>query len=256
MNPFVENLFRSRLASRRVQVGLWSSLCSNIIAEILAHSGFDWILFDTEHSPNELPGLLSQLQAMKSGHASPIVRVAWNDPVLIKRVLDIGFTSILVPFIESEGEAEKAVKACLYPPAGIRGVTGSGRASQYGRHANYLYEANDSICVILQIESLAGLNELDRIAKMDGVHGVFVGPSDLAASMGHIGNPSHADVQRTIADVGKRLSELGVPAGILSSSEESAKRYIQWGYSFVAVGSDIGLVANGASKLVALFAEQ
>jgi 4-hydroxy-2-oxoheptanedioate aldolase len=249
------NFFKDRLASNRLQIGLWSSLCSNIVAEILAHSGFDWILLDTEHSPNELPGLLNQLQAMKAGNASPVVRVAWNDPVLIKRVLDIGVGSVLIPFVENEGEAERAVRACLYPPAGVRGVTGSGRASQYGRCTNYLHDANDNVCIIVQVESIAGIHELDRIAQIKGVHGVFIGPSDLAASMGHIGNPSHQDVQAAIQNAGQRLADMGVPGGILSSSEESARRYIGWGYKFVAVGSDVGLVTNGATKLVASFAE-
>ncbi|WJR76879.1 HpcH/HpaI aldolase/citrate lyase family protein [Bradyrhizobium sp. NP1] len=249
------NRFKMSLASKKLQIGLWSSLCSNIVAEILAQSGFNWILLDMEHSPNELPGLLAQLQAMKSGSANPVVRVAWNDPVLIKRVLDIGATSILVPFVESEGEAERAVKACLYPPAGIRGVTGSGRASQYGRNVNYFRDANDNVCVLVQIETISGLLELDRIAHMRGVDGVFIGPSDLAASMGHIGNPLHEDVQVAIHKAGQTLADMGVPAGILSNSEESARRYIKWGYRFVAVGSDIGLVTSGSTRLVASFAE-
>ena len=172
-------------------------------------------MLDTEHSPNELPGLLIQLQAMKSGNASPVVRVAWNDPVLIKRVLDIGVTSVLIPFVENEGEADRAVRACRYPPEGIRGVTGSGRASQYGRNLNYLQEANDNLCILVQIESIAALNEIDNIARIKGVDGVFVGPSDLAASMGHIGNPSHQDVQAAIQNAGRRLAEFGNAGGHL-----------------------------------------
>lgn len=249
------NLFKASLASNKLQIGLWSSLCSNIVAEILAQSGLDWILFDMEHSPNELPGLLAQLQAIKSGSAKPVVRVAWNDSVLIKRVLDIGVTSILVPFVENEGEAERAVKACLYPPEGIRGVTSSGRASRYGRDFDYLRNANDNVCILVQIESIAALHELDRIAQMKGVDGVFIGPSDLAASMGHIGNPLHEDVQAAIEKSGQRLADMGVPAGILSNSEESARRYIAWGYRFVAIGSDVGLITSGSSKLIAAFAE-
>jgi 4-hydroxy-2-oxoheptanedioate aldolase len=249
------NRFKASLASGKLQIGIWSSLCSNIVAEILAHSGFDWILLDMEHSPNEVRGMLSQLQAMKFGSASPIVRVAWNDPVLIKRVLDIGATSVLVPFVESEGEAERAVKACLYPPAGIRGVTGSGRASRYGRNVDYLREANDDVCVLVQIESVTALHEVDRIAQVRGVQGVFIGPSDLAASMGHLGDPLHQEVQAAIQNAGRKLADMGVPAGILSSSEESARRYIEWGYKFVAVGSDIGLVTSGSTRLAFNFAE-
>jgi len=244
------NSFKSSIAAGKLQIGLWSSLCSNIVAEIIANSGFDWVLLDTEHSPNELPGLLSQLQAMKGGTATPIVRPAWNDPVLIKRVLDIGATCVLIPFVENEGEAEKAVKACHYPPAGMRGITGSGRASQYGRIKNYLGDANENVCVLIQIETEAALEQLESIARVKGVDGIFIGPSDLSASMGHIGNPLHPDVQKAIQISGRKLSNLGIPAGILTASEEDAQRYIEWGYKFVAVGSDAGLISMGADRLV------
>jgi 4-hydroxy-2-oxoheptanedioate aldolase len=251
---FVPNAFKDAIAAGRLQTGLWSSLCSNIVAEILAHSGFDWILLDMEHSPNELPGLLAQLQAMKGGTATPIVRPAWNDPVLIKRVLDIGATCILVPFIENEGEAEKAVKACHYPPLGIRGVTSSGRASQYGRVKNYLHNANENICVLVQIETEAALDQLDSIAQVKGINGVFIGPSDLAASMGHLGDPLHPEVQAVVRHAGRKLSNLGMPAGILAASEQDAQRYVEWGYKFVAIGSDTGIIANGSEKLAKVLA--
>jgi 4-hydroxy-2-oxoheptanedioate aldolase len=243
------NTFKSSIAAGKLQLGLWSSLCSNIVAEILANRGFDWVLLDSEHSPNELPNLLSQLQAMKGGTATPIVRPAWNDPVLIKRVLDIGATCVLIPFVENEGEAEKAVKACQYPPAGVRGVTGSGRASQYGRIKNYLDRANDNTCVLVQLETEAALDRLESIAQVKGVDGIFIGPSDLSASMGHVGNPHHTDVQQAIRLAGRKLSDIGTPAGILAVLEQDAQRYIEWGYKFVAVGSDAGLISMGADRL-------
>jgi 4-hydroxy-2-oxoheptanedioate aldolase len=247
------NSFKSSIAAGKLQIGLWSSLCSNIVAEILASSGFDWVLLDSEHSPNELPGLLSQLQAMKGGTVTPIVRPAWNDPVLIKRALDIGATCVLIPFVENEGEAEKAVKACKYPPDGVRGITTSGRASQYGRIRNYLDEANDNICILVQIETEAALEELEGISRVKGVDGIFIGPADLSASMGHIGNPLQPEVQEAIRLAGRKLSDIGMPSGILTASEEDARRYIEWGYKFVAVGSDAGLISTGADKLVESF---
>ena len=247
------NAFKHALASGRRQIGLWSSLCSNIAAEIVSDSGFDWILLDTEHSPNEIPGLLSQLQAVARGTATPIVRPAWNDAVLIKRILDIGAQSILVPYVQNPAEASSAVAAVRYPPAGIRGVTGSGRASRYGRVADYLRKADSEICLLAQIETRAGLDQLEAIAGVEGVDGVFVGPSDLAASLGRIGEPRHPDVQGAIENAAERLTAVGTPAGILAFGEDDAERYAGWGYSFIAVGSDLGLLARGADALARKF---
>jgi 4-hydroxy-2-oxoheptanedioate aldolase len=240
------NAFKAGLTAGKLQIGLWSSLCSNIAAEILAGCGFDWILLDTEHSPNEVPGLLSQLQAMASGSATPVVRPAWNDPVLIKRVLDIGAQSALLPYVQNAEEARRAVAATRYPPAGIRGVTGSGRASNYGRVTGYLQNADREICVLVQVETRAALDQLEAIAAVEGVDGVFIGPSDLAASLGHIGHPQHPEVQQALENAARRLKAADKPAGILTTNETEARRYIDWGYTFVAVGSDIGLLARGA----------
>lgn len=248
-----DNTFKRAIAAHRLQIGLWSSLCSNIAAEIIAQSGFDWILLDTEHSPNELPGLLSQLQALACSPVAPIVRPAWNDPVLIKRILDIGAQTVLVPFVQSAEDAARAVTACRYPPEGIRGVTASGRASRYGRVPNYLARANLEICVLVQIETQAGLDALEDIAAVDHVDGVFIGPSDLAASLGQIGNPGHADVQAAIADAARRLKSLAMPSGILAARQDDARRYIDWGFTFAAVGSDLGILAHGADALARSF---
>ena len=247
------NNFKQAIAQGRVQIGLWSSLCSNIGAEIVADSGFDWILLDGEHSPNEVPTTMSQLQALVGGTASPIVRPAWNDAVLIKRILDIGAQSILVPYVQNAEEAKRAVAAVRYPPAGIRGVAASTRANHYGRVNNYLKLADSEICLLVQVETRSALGELEAIAKVEGVDGVFIGPSDLAASLGHIGNPAHAEVQAALEDAVKRLKAVGKPAGILTLNEDEAKRYIQWGYTFVAVGSDIGLLGRGADALAKRF---
>lgn len=245
-----KNAFKAALRAKQVQIGLWCSLCSNIGAEILADSGFDWILIDTEHAPNELPSVLSQLQAFARGTATPIVRPAWNDSVLVKRLLDIGAQTLLIPFVEDAAEAERAVASCRYPPEGIRGITTGSRAARFGRVNNYLMEADREICVLVQVETLNAIDKLEAIAGTDGVDGVFIGPSDLSASMGHIGNPQHPDVQRIIEDAVKRISAAGKAAGILSPLETNARRYIEQGYQFVAVGSDIGLLAKAADGLV------
>ncbi|MEW6640261.1 MAG: HpcH/HpaI aldolase/citrate lyase family protein [Pseudomonadota bacterium] len=246
-----KNAFKAAIAAKQVQIGLWCSLCSNIGAEIIADSGFDWILVDTEHAPNELPSVLAQLQAMTRGTATPIIRPAWNDPVLIKRLLDIGAQTLLVPFVQNEDEAAQAVASCRYPPAGIRGITTGSRAARFGRVGSYLAEADREICVLVQVETLSAIERLDAIAAVDGVDGVFIGPSDLSASMGHIGNPSHPEVQKVIEDAVKRITKAGKAAGILAPVEADAQRYIQWGYHFVAVGSDIGLLAKTADGLAA-----
>ncbi|HTP84053.1 MAG TPA: aldolase/citrate lyase family protein [Alphaproteobacteria bacterium] len=247
------NAFKHALSQGRLQIGLWSSLCSNMAAEIISDSGFDWILLDTEHSPNEIPGLMTQMQAMERGTATPVVRAAWNDAVLLKRILDVGAQSVLIPFVQNADEARRAVAATRYPPQGIRGTAGSARGSRYGRVKDYLKKANTEICVLVQAETREALGQLEAIAKVDGIDGVFIGPSDLAASMGHIGELTHPEVQKAIEDAGRRLKALGKPAGILTLNEDEARRYISWGYTFVAVGADVGLLARSADTLAKKF---
>jgi 4-hydroxy-2-oxoheptanedioate aldolase len=248
-----ENPFKRRLLAKQLQIGLWCSLCSNISAEIVGDSGFDWALLDTEHAPNEVPTILGQLQAMARGTAAPVVRPAWNDTVLIKRLLDIGAQTLLIPFVQSAEEATRAVAACHYPPAGVRGITTGGRASRFGRVGSYLKEADREICVLVQVETMTAIDQIEAIAAVDGVDGIFVGPSDLSASMGHIGNPLHTDVQRAIKDAAERIAASGKVSGILTAAEVDARRYIEWGYRFVAVGTDIGLLAKHADQLAASF---
>jgi 4-hydroxy-2-oxoheptanedioate aldolase len=247
------NAFKHAIAAGRLQVGLWSSLCSNIGAEAVADSGFDWILLDTEHSPNEVPGLLSQMQAAGGGTTSLIVRPAWNDAVLVKRVLDIGAQSVLVPYVQNAEEARRAVASVRYPPAGMRGVAAAARASRYGRVKDYLKKADAEICLLVQVETRSALDQLEAIAGVEGVDGVFIGPSDLSASFGLIGNPQHADVQKALQDAVTRLKAVGKPAGILTTNEDEARRYIDWGYTFVAVGSDVGLLVRSADALAKKF---
>ncbi|WP_424630313.1 HpcH/HpaI aldolase family protein [Bradyrhizobium sp. SYSU BS000235] len=248
------NRFKSAIKQGKLQIGLWNSLCSPFATDVIADSGFDWILLDTEHAPNEIPNVLGQLQALSTSTATPIVRPAWNDTVLLKRVLDIGAQAVLVPFVQNAEEAKRAVAACQYPPSGVRGVTGSGRASRFGRVKDYLKHANDEICVLVQVETSEAISHLEEIAAVPGIDGIFVGPADLAASMGHIGNSAHPDVQAAIQDVVTRLKKVGKPAGILTPNEAEADRYIDWGYTFVAVGSDLGLLSKNADALAKRFA--
>ena len=247
------NAFKHAIANGELQIGLWCSLCSPITAEIGSHSGFDWLLLDTEHSPNELPDVLAQLHAIQAGTASAIVRPAWNDMVLIKRFLDIGAQTLLIPFVQNPEEARRAVEATRYPPDGIRGITGSGRASRYGRVKDYLKHASQELCLLVQVETKSALKRIEDIAGVDGIDGVFIGPNDLAASFGHIGNWAHPEVQAALADAVRRLKKIGKPAGILTPNEEEAKRFIEWGYTFVAVGADLGLLARGADALAKRF---
>jgi 4-hydroxy-2-oxoheptanedioate aldolase len=247
------NNFKLALAEGRLQIGLWCSLCSNITAEVVSDSGFDWLLLDTEHAPNEIPDLLQQLQAVARGSATPIVRPAWNDIVLIKRVLDIGAPALLIPYVQTAEEARRAVAATRYPPKGVRGVTASGRAARYGRVTDYLKKAHTELCLLVQVETRSALDQLEDIASVEGVDGVFIGPSDLAASLGHVGNPQHPEVQAALEEAVRRLVAIGKPAGILTPNEDEARRYIGWGYLFVAVGSDLGLLTRGADTLARKF---
>jgi 4-hydroxy-2-oxoheptanedioate aldolase len=247
------NELKRALAQGALQVGLWSTLCSNIGAEIIAHSGFDWILLDTEHSPNELPGLVQQLQAMGRGTATPVVRAAWNDPVLVKRILDIGAQSVLLPYVQTAEEAERAVQSVRYPPKGIRGVSAGSRSSQYGRVKDYQPRADAEICLLVQVETRAALDQLEAIAAVDGIDGVFIGPADLAASLGHLGDPQHPEVQTALRDAAARLKRVGKAGGILTIVEADARRYIEWDYTFVAVGVDTSLLARSADALAKAF---
>lgn len=251
------NAFKEAISARTTQIGIWQALASPYTAEICAGAGFDWLLFDAEHGPNDIPLVLSQLQAVAASSAEPVVRLPVADAVLVKQYLDIGARSLLVPMIETADTAEAMVRATRYPPFGNRGVGSAiGRASRWNRTPSYLHEAHKGICLLLQIESNAGLTQLESIAKIDGVDGIFIGPSDLAADLGHIGNPGHRDVQKAIEDALRRISNCGKPSGILIADETLAQRYIELGASFVAVGTDVTILSRGAETLAARFKHQ
>jgi 4-hydroxy-2-oxoheptanedioate aldolase len=248
-----ENPFKRALLAGRQQIGLWSSLASHVSVEILAGSGFDWLLLDMEHSPNELPMVHSQLQACAGTPAHPVVRPPWNDMVTIKRLLDSGAQTLLIPYVETEDEARDAVSFTRYPPEGVRGYASGARASGFGRIKDYPQLCASELCVLVQIESRLGLQNLERIAAVEGVDGIFIGPGDLSAALGHVGDLKHPEVQATVDDTIRRIVATGKPAGILTGDEALARHYVELGCLFTAVGSDIGLLARNAEQLAARF---
>jgi 4-hydroxy-2-oxoheptanedioate aldolase len=238
------NHFKHALKAGKPQIGIWSSLCSHIVADVLSNSGFDWVLLDTEHSPNELPMVQQQLHAMQGGTANPVVRVAWNDMVMIKRFLDIGAQSLLLPYVQTVEEAKNAVISINYPQQGMRGVAGGARAMGYGRIKDYHKKAPGELCLLVQVETRKAMASLDAIAEVEGVDGVFIGPNDLSADMGYLGNWQHPEVWKVMEDAAKRIRKAGKAPGILVG-EADGQRCIDMGYLFVAVGSDIGLLRTG-----------
>ena len=248
-----QNAFKRALKAGQPQIGLWSSLSSNYSVEVIAGAGFDWILLDMEHSPNDLESLLSQLQAAAPYASQAIVRVPWNDMVTIKRVLDAGAQSLLIPYVQNASEAKAAVSNTRYPPAGVRGVAGTTRATRFGRVKDYAKRAHEEICVLVQLETKPALEEIEKVAAVDGVDGIFIGPADLHASMGHTGETAHPAVMPLIEDCIRRIRKAGKAPGYLSPIEADAKRMLAAGTTFCAVGADIGLLARGAENLLAKF---
>ncbi len=246
------NHFKHAIAAGKLQIGLWCSLCSPVAIEVVSHSGYDWLLLDTEHSPNDVTDILGHLQAAQSGTASCIVRPAWNDIVLIKRYLDVGARTLLIPYVQNAEEARRAVTGLRYPPGGMRGVSGCTRANRYGRVKDYFKRVHDEVCLLLQVETRTALSNLEAIAEIDGVDGIFIGPNDLAADMGHLGNWQHPEVWNVMEDAARRMRKAGKAPGILVG-EADGKRCIDMGYLFVAVGSDLVMLARGADALAAKF---
>jgi len=247
------NNFKRAIAAGQQQLGLWSSLSSNYTVEVIAGAGYDWLLIDTEHSPNDLESVLTQLQAVAPYSTHPIVRVAWNDTVLIKRYLDAGAQSLLVPFVQNADEARAAVAATRYPPMGVRGVAGTTRANRFGRVPNYARRAHEELCVLLQVETRQALDNIEEICAVEGVDGVFVGPADLHASLGYPGETGNPAVVPMIEDAIRRIRKAGKAPGVLTSAEAEVRRYIEAGCLFTAVGSDVGVLVRGTEQLLAKY---
>ena len=248
------NTFKQRLQSGPAQIGLWLGLADPYCAELAANTGFDWLLIDGEHAPHDLRGLLGQLQAVAPYASQPVIRPVIGDTALIKQLLDIGAQTLLVPMVESAEQARELVRAMHYPPQGIRGVGSAlARASRWNSIPGYLDKADAQMCLLVQIENLEGLAKLDEIVAVEGVDGVFIGPADLSASMGHRGNPGHPEVQAAIEDAIVRIGKAGKAAGILSADQSLARRYLELGAKFVAVGVDTTVLMRGLQTLAAAF---
>jgi 4-hydroxy-2-oxoheptanedioate aldolase len=250
---FPRNAFKHALARGERQVGLWCSLASPVATEVAAGAGFDWIVIDGEHGPNDITTLLPQLQAMRGGTAEPVFRVPWNDFVIIKRALDVGARSLLIPFVQNAEEARRAVAATRYPPLGIRGVARAIRANDYGRIQDYHRNAHLDTCVLVQLETGAALKEIEAVAAVEGVDGIFIGPSDVAASLGHLGDPKDPAVQAAIKDAATRIRAAGKSAGFLTGNADEVEAIFELGFNFTAVGNDVSILAGNLTNLAARF---
>ena len=244
------NRFKQGIAEGRPQLGLWQALANSYTAEICAGAGYDWLLCDGEHAPNTPQTLLAQLQAVAAFPVEPVARPPLLDPAIIKQYLDIGFRSLMIPMIESAEQARLAVASMRFPPDGIRGVaSATSRASGFGRQADYLARTHAEHCLIVQVESVAGLAAIEAIGAVEGVDAIFVGPGDLAAALGHLGNPRHPDVQAAIADALDRIGRTRKAAGIFALDPDDAAARLHSGASFVSVGTDIGVLVRGSETL-------
>lgn len=244
------NYFKQALAEGKPQSGLWLALANPYCAEICAHAGFDWVLLDGEHAPNDVPLLMNQLQVLAASPVHPVVRAPTGAPWIIKQLLDIGAQSLLIPMVESADEAKQLVRAVRYPPEGCRGVGAAlARASGFNRIPDYLKTANEQICLLVQVESCIGLENLEAITQTEGVDGVFIGPADLAADMGFPGMPGAPEVVTVVEKALRKIRELGKPAGILTADLQLAERYLNAGAVFLATGSDVGLLVQATNHL-------
>ena len=248
-----KNRFKQALTEGRQQIGMWCTIPGPVPAEALATCGYDWVLIDTEHSLTDIPDTMAMMQAMVGHGPSSLVRPAANDPVLIKRLLDLGAQTLLIPYVQTRAEAEAAVAAIRYAPRGIRGVSYMTRATGYGAVEGYLKRAETELCLLLQVETDTALTRIEEIASVDGVDGLFIGPSDLAASMGHPGEPGHPEVVAAIEAAIPRIVATGKAAGILATDLAFARRCMALGTTFTAVGVDLHLLVLAARKLSAEF---
>lgn len=248
------NTFKRALKEGKPQIGLWLGLANPYTAELLGGSGFDWLLIDGEHGPNDIRSILAQLQALQASRSNAVVRIPVGATHIVKQVLDVGSQTLLVPMVTTAEEARARVLDIHYPPKGRRGVGAAlARASAFSRTPDYLKTADDEICLLLQVETVAALKNIEEIAAVEGVDGLFVGPADLAADMGFRGQPEVDEVQAAVEDAISRIVKCNKAAGILSSDEKLCRRYLELGATFVAIGSDVGLLANASTKLVRRF---
>ena len=250
----ISNKLKAALKRGEPQIGLWMSLASPYTAEICASAGFDFVVIDGEHGPNHIQSILHGLQAIAAYPTQAVVRPTIGDVNLIKQILDVGAQTIVVPLVETAEQAELLVRAVRYPPEGIRGVAPAvARASRWGRADDYINQASSEICLILQIETKKGLDNLEAIAGVDGVDGVFIGPADLSASLGYRGKPSAPEMLRVMEDAVARIRRCGKAPGILWTEDTGSKRFLELGVTFMAVGVDVALLTTATDRLVRTF---
>jgi 2-dehydro-3-deoxyglucarate aldolase/4-hydroxy-2-oxoheptanedioate aldolase len=251
------NHVKQALRAGRPTAGAWLHLCSGISAEIMGRAGFDWLLVDMEHGHGDLQTLLGQLQAIEGSGTIPLVRVQWNDPAVIKRVLDLGAYGVMIPWVGGAAEAGQAVRACQYPPQGIRGIAGAHRAAGYGRHAaEYWRRANDEVLIAIQVETRSAVEDIERLVEVPGVDVVFIGPADLSTALGHLGDPAHPAVEAAIARVEAAARRAGRALGTITRGWDQARALYQRGYQFLTLCSDTALVVQGSQDLVARFHQE
>jgi 4-hydroxy-2-oxoheptanedioate aldolase len=250
-----QNTFKRALLGGKQQIGLWCTLANAYVLEVVAGAGFDWLLIDTEHSPTEVADVLPQLQAIAAYPSAVVVRPAWNDSVLIKRCLDLGAQTLLVPYVQNAEEALRAVRSMSYPPEGIRGVSALTRATRFGRVPNYAKNCGQELCLLVQVETTEAIEQIEAIAAVPGVDGIFIGPADLAASMGYTGEPGHPEVKTAVENAIRRVVHCGKPAGVLTGDEAFARRCMAAGATFTAVGVDAGILARESTALAQRFIE-
>jgi 4-hydroxy-2-oxoheptanedioate aldolase len=248
--PAPKNTFKEALAKGERQIGCWMSFADGQIAEIMGTCGFDWLVIDGEHAPNDIRSIRDQLIALTASPSHPVVRVPVGETWMIKQVLDAGAQTVLVPIVESAEQARELVRACHYPPKGVRGVGATAaRATMFGSVSEYIQTADQEVCLLVQVENRAGIDALDEILQVEGIDGVFIGPADLSTDMGHQGNSAHPEVRASIADAITRIKAAGIAPGILGVSEEATQAYLDMGAQFLAVGIDVLVLAQNARAL-------
>ncbi|WP_323777553.1 HpcH/HpaI aldolase/citrate lyase family protein [Leisingera sp.] len=250
--PAPLNTFKQALAKGQRQIGCWMSFAEASAAEIMGTCGFDWLVIDGEHAPNGIRSIRDQLMALAASPSHPVVRVPVGETWMIKQVLDAGAQTVLVPIVESADQVRELVRACRYPPKGLRGVGATAaRATMFGTVTEYIQTADQEVCLLVQVENRAGIDALDEILQVEGIDGVFIGPADLSTDMGHQGNSAHPDVRAVIADAISRIRAAGLAPGILGTTEEAVQAYADMGAQFLAVGIDVMVLARNARALAA-----
>ncbi len=252
--PAPINIFKEKLLAKEQQIGCWASMASPYAAEMLGTAGFDWILIDGEHAPNDIPIIATQLQALEASSSAAVVRLPIGEPAIIKRALDIGANTLLIPMVETGEQARELVRATRYPPFGIRGVgANAARAARFGTIPDYVQSADEQICLLIQVETRKAVENLDDILAVDGIDGIFIGPADLAASMGYLGQPHHPEVKALILDTIARIRAANIAAGILSLDEAFCFECLEIGVEFLAVGLDASTYVKALGALAAKF---